>query len=64
MSVLPDISKKNVGVESVAKKALKNEEVLSELLEGILSKEDTIRYNSFKTLLLLSEDHPELLYPH
>lgn len=64
MSVLPDINKKNVSVESVAKKALKNEDVLLELLKGILSKEDTIRYNSFKILLLLSEDHPELLYPH
>ena len=64
MSVLTDISKKNVNVKSIAKKALKNEDVLSELLDGILSKEDTIRYNSFKTLLLLSEDHPELLYPH
>ncbi|MCP8304689.1 MAG: hypothetical protein H3Z50_04370 [archaeon] len=62
MSVLSDLGRKEVSVENVAKKALKDEEVLSELLQGILSKKDTTRYNSFKVLLLLSEEHPEVLY--
>ena len=61
--MLSELDKKNVSVESVAKEALKDKEVLSELLEGILSKKDTIRYNSFKVLLLISEKHPEVLYP-
>lgn len=61
--MLSELSKKNVSLESVAKKASKDKEVLSELLEGILSKKDIIRYNSFKTLLLISEEHPEVLYP-
>ncbi|UCF11738.1 MAG: hypothetical protein JSW06_06715 [Thermoplasmatales archaeon] len=64
MSVLHYIGKKNVKLESIAKKALKNKDLLSELFEDILSKEDAIRFNNFKTLLLLSEDPPELLYPH
>ncbi|MCK4636703.1 MAG: hypothetical protein KAT49_02360 [Methanomicrobia archaeon] len=63
MSVLPDLDKKDVNIESVAKKALRDGKVLSELSEGLLSKKDTIRYNSFKVLLLISEEHPELLYP-
>jgi hypothetical protein len=62
--VLPDLSDKSVSVESVAKRALKDKQVFSELLEGILSKKETIRYNSFKVLLLLSEKHSEMLYPH
>jgi hypothetical protein len=38
-------------------------ELLDELLEGILSKKDEIRSNSFKVLMQISEDQPELLYP-
>jgi len=63
VTVLSDLDKKDVNVESVAKEALEDKEVLSELFEGILSKKDTIRYNSFKVLLLISEKHPEVLYP-
>lgn len=63
MTALSDLGKKDVSVESVAKEALKDKKVLSELFEGILSKKDTIRYNSFKILLLLSEEHPQVLYP-
>ncbi|MGB5932994.1 MAG: hypothetical protein WBH57_08000 [Anaerolineae bacterium] len=63
MSVLSDLGKKSVSVESVAVEALEDKEVLSELLEGILSKKDVIRFDSFKVLLLISEEHPEALYP-
>ena len=51
-----------IDVESLAKKAIKDKKLLSELLQGILSKKDEIRYNSFKILLLISEEHPEILY--
>jgi len=61
--MLPELSEKNVYYKSIAKKALKDEKVLSELLENITSKKETIRYNSFKVLLHLSEKHAEVLYP-
>ena len=61
--MLSDLSKKSVNVGNVAEKALKNKKVFLELLEGILSKKETIRYNSFKVLLLISEEQPEVLYP-
>ncbi len=60
---LSDVDKKDFHVESVTEEASKDKEVLSEVLEGILSKKEVIRYNSFKVLLLLSEEHPEVLYP-
>jgi len=41
---LPELSKKDVDVKSGAKKALKDEKALSGLLEGILSKKETIRF--------------------
>jgi len=50
------------GPEAVAEMALKDEKVLQELLEGVLSKKDEIRYSSFKALNFLSEKHPERLY--
>jgi hypothetical protein len=59
--MLSDMGKKSIDVESVAKEAIQDDNVLAELLEGILSKKETIRYNSFKVLLLISEEHPELL---
>ena len=53
--MLADLSKKKLNVKNVAKKALSDKKVVPELLEGILSKKETIRFNSFKVLLLLSE---------
>jgi hypothetical protein len=48
--------------EAVAEMALKDEKVLQELLDGVLSKKDAVRYGSFKVLNVLSEKHPEKLY--
>jgi len=59
----PDLSERSVSIESMAKEALKDEKALSELLGALKSKNETIRYNSFKVLLLISEEHPEVLYP-
>ena len=59
--MLPHLDEKSIDVESVAKEALEDEKVLAALLEGIVSKKDTRRYNSFKVLMLISEEHPEVL---
>jgi hypothetical protein len=60
--VLAELNKKSINVKKVAKKALEDKAALSELLEGVLSKKEIIRFNSFKVLLLLSEEHPKVLY--
>ena len=49
--------------QSTARKALEDTRALSELLEGVLSKDETVRFGSFNALLLISEEHPEVLYP-
>lgn len=61
--MLPDLTKKDINVESIAKQALSNKEILSALLDGISSKQDTVRHNSYKIVLLVSEKNPEMLYP-
>ena len=62
--MLAELSKKSLNVEKVAKRALEDDTVVSELLEGVLSKKETIRFNSFKVLLHMSEEHPKILYAH
>jgi hypothetical protein len=49
-------------IEYIANRALKNKDDLLKLFEGILSKDDKIRYDSFKILNFLSEKNPEILY--
>ena len=54
--------KKGANPETLAQMALKDEKVLQEALDGILSKKDVVRQNSFQALNFLSEKHPEKLY--
>nr|MDO8133629.1 hypothetical protein [Candidatus Njordarchaeum guaymaensis] len=51
------------GAETLAREAVDDKRTVSQLLEGILSKKEATRYDSFKALLLLSGKHPEVLYP-
>ena len=47
-----------------ANKGISDKQQLDELLQGILSKQDKVRYPSFKALMAMAEDQPEILYPH
>jgi hypothetical protein len=58
-----DIGDENVQPEAIARQGLEDDGFLSELLEAATSKDDAIRSKSFKALLLLSQEHPERLYP-
>jgi hypothetical protein len=60
--MLYDLNNKNINIESTAQKAITDEKLLAELVENLKSKKDTIRENSFNTLLFMSENHPEALY--
>ena len=63
MNITSELDKEDINVESLAERALENEGMLPELLDGVLAKKDFIRFNSFKVLLFISEKHPEVLYP-
>jgi hypothetical protein len=52
-----------VTAKELAKKAIKDRGLLPKLLQGILSKEDRIRYTNFMALMFVCEDHADLLYP-
>jgi hypothetical protein len=53
---------KTKDVRKLAKKG-NDDGKLSEALEGVLSKKDEIRSNSFKILMHVSEEQPKVLYP-
>ena len=59
---LIELNDKNMDVESFAKKAVRREDVLSELLINLTAKNETVRYNSAKVLFLISADYPDVLY--
>jgi len=61
--MLSDLNEKDVSIEKIAEKALTDTKLLAELLAGITSRKETYRYNCFKVLRLISEEHPEALYP-
>jgi hypothetical protein len=61
--MLPELSHKDADIKSVAEKALQDEGLLSQLLDGLTSRKETLRYNCFKVLMLLSQEHGAVLYP-
>ena len=58
-----ELDKKNIDIKAAAKKALKDDKLLAELLDNLWSKNENIRYNSHKVLYLITEEHPQKLYP-
>ena len=62
--MLPEMKNKDADIVSVAEKALKDRELLSEILAGLKSKNETLRYNCSKVLTLISEENGDVLYPN
>lgn len=60
--MIPEISDKDINIKSIAGRALADEKLLSELLDGLMLKDETLRYNCFKVVLFISEEHGEALY--
>lgn len=55
---------KDIDPKVYARKLIENFDLISEYLNGLLSKNETYRYNCFKVLNIVSEKRPDLLYPH
>jgi len=53
-----------IQAEKIFKKVLEEKSYLSNVLQGVLSKEDSERYPNVIAVELLSEKNPEILYPH
>lgn len=53
-----------IQAEKIFKKVLEEKSFLSNVLQGVLAKEDSERYPNVIAVELLSEKNPEILYPH
>ena len=49
--------------EDFARKAVNRREIINDLTELIFEKKEQIRFNSFETLRIISEEKPEVIYP-
>lgn len=55
---MSDLDKKDVDIKKLAANALNDGELFKELMNGILSKDNTIRQNSFKLLQIIVRKIP------
>src|SRR4030042_964298 len=61
--MLTELNNKKADVVEIAQKAVIDKELITELLQGLNSRNETVRYNCSKTLMIISREHGELLYP-
>jgi len=61
-NILNTFEKKETEAEDVAEKVRENPDLLSELFVGISSTNPKIKFGSAKTLRIISEKNPEMLY--
>ena len=62
--MMPDLNTKDIDVESVAQQALEDSQFLSELVGGLTDRVERVGYNCLRALLLVSDEHPELIYSY
>ncbi len=63
-TLLKKLVDKSITTEQLIMKAKKNPDLLPEILDGITSSKPAIRYGCGKILVDVSQDQPEVLYPH
>ena len=61
---MENLKNKDFKPDSLVKMAIEDSKKLSKLINNIIVKDDVIRYNSHKVLLLVSESNPEVLYSY
>jgi hypothetical protein len=63
ISDMLDLEKRTLEQQKKAESALKEPKLFADLLEGLSSKNSVFRYENFKAVYFISEDHPDALYP-
>jgi len=62
--LLQKLESKSITKEEFLQKVKQNFSILPEVLAGVSSSKAAVRYGCAKVLIDLSEEHPEVLYPH
>src|ERR1022692_1787860 len=61
---LDRIRKAALNPPQLARKAIRNPRLFSEIAEGLKAEKPRVKYGCAKALCILSEQRPDLLYPH
>jgi len=59
-----DLEKRTSEQIKKAERLIKNKKELAEFLDTFYKQKCSLRYKDFKALYLISEEHPEILYPY
>lgn len=62
--MIPELQKKDIDPKEYAEKIIKKPDLIKQYLDGLLSKNETYRYNCFKVIFIVSEENPDILYPY
>ena len=62
--MISELLKKDINPEIYANKLIENPDKINQYLDGLLSKNETYRYNCFKVINIVSEKKPDVIYPH
>ena len=63
-NVILQISRKGSEKEKIARRVMKNPDLVSELLDGLNADQARVKYGCEKVLRIIGEKKPEILYPH
>lgn len=63
-NVIRQIARKGSDKEKIARRVVKNPDLLPELLDGLNADGARVKYGCEKALRIIGEKEPELLYPH
>jgi hypothetical protein len=64
MNIAEEIGQNGADIAGIAESVIKNPEYLPALIEGVQAPRGAIRFSYEKTLRLISERQPGLVYPH
>jgi hypothetical protein len=62
--MISELDYKEIDPEIFAEKLIINPDLINKYLDGLLSKNETYRYNCFKILNIVSKKNPIILYPY
>ena len=62
--MISGLENKDIDPEFFSEKVIKNTDSIGQYLDGLISKNETYRYNCFKVLNIVSKKKPDILYPH
>lgn len=64
MDLLDKLTQKGIEIERIAEEVMVSPETIPMLFEGLDNKKGAIRFGCEKVIRLISEEKPEIIYPH